>query len=115
MRKSDKKIDNQIREVLTTVCEQTLKEFQGFLWVTHSVDFNSFPQSLKIVCVFETNHDGEAFLDAGGEKKVSATIQAMFNQVGIKLKNAAKHIHYDTQENCERTHQGKWAVRLTTL
>ncbi len=34
MRKSDKKIENQIRDVLTDVCEDTLKSYDGFLWVT---------------------------------------------------------------------------------
>ena len=45
MRKSDKKIENQIRDVLTDVCEDTLKGYDGFLWVTHTVNFSSFPQS----------------------------------------------------------------------
>ena len=57
MRKSDKKIENQIREVLTDVCEDTLKSYEGFLWVTHTVNYSSFPQSLKIICVFETSQD----------------------------------------------------------
>lgn len=30
MRKSDKKIENQIRDVLNDVCEDTLKGFDGF-------------------------------------------------------------------------------------
>ncbi len=114
MRKSDKKIDNQICDVLTTVCERTLKEYQGFLWVTHLVDFYSFPQSLRIVCVFETNQAKEAFFEAGYENDVIFTMQAAFDQVGIKLKNVKKHICFDTQEDCERMHQGKWAVRLST-
>lgn len=62
MRKSDKKIENQIREVLTDVCEDTLKSYEGFLWVTHTVNYSSFPQSLKIICVFETSQDRANFL-----------------------------------------------------
>ncbi len=61
MRKSDKKIENQIREVLTDVCEDTLKSYEGFLWVTHTVNYSSFPQSLKIICVFETGQDRANF------------------------------------------------------
>jgi len=112
MRKSDKKIENQIRDVLTDVCEDTLKGYEGFLWVTHTVNFSSFPQSLKIVCVFNTNKDRANFLESNGQQQVSSVVQNAFNQVGIKLKNADKHISYDTQENCDRDHQGKWGSRL---
>ena len=112
MRKSDKKIENQIRDVLTNVCEGTLKGFDGFLWVTHTVNFSSFPQSLKIVCVFDSNQDRTNFLEGSGQQKVAAVVQSAFNQAGIKLKNPDKHISYDTQENCDRDHQGKWNLRL---
>jgi hypothetical protein len=112
MRKSDKKIENQIRDVLTDVCEGTLKGYDGFLWVTHTVNFSSFPQSLKIVCVFDTNQDRTNFLEGSGQQKVGVVVQSAFNQVGIKLKNVDKHISYDTQESCDRDHQGKWNLRL---
>lgn len=112
MRKSDKKIENQIRDVLTDVCENTLKGYDGFLWVTHTVNFSSFPQSLKIVCVFDTNQYRTHFLEGCGQQEVATVIGKAFNQVGIKLKNADKHISYDTQENCDRDHQGKWNLRL---
>jgi len=112
MRKSDKKTENQIRDVLNDVCEDTLKSYDGFLWVTHTVNFSSFPQSLKIVCVFDTNQDRTNFLEGGGQQEVSVTIQKAFSQVGITLKNIDKHVSFDTQENCDRDHQGKWNYRL---
>lgn len=112
MRKSDKKIENQIRDVLTDVCEDTLKGYDGFLWVTHTVNFSSFPQSLKIVCVFDSNQDRTNFLEADGKQQVASVIQSAFNQGGIKLKNIDKHLSFDTQENCDRDHQGKWNLRL---
>ncbi|MBU2895923.1 Fis family transcriptional regulator [Vibrio hepatarius] len=99
MRKSDKKIENQIRDVLTEVCEDTLKGYDGFLWVTHTVKFSSFPQSLEIVCVFETNQDRANFLVGEGPQHVSTTIQKVFNKVGVQLKNVSKQIRYDIQKN----------------
>ncbi|TFH89549.1 Fis family transcriptional regulator [Vibrio ouci] len=107
MRKTDKKIENQIRDVLTEVCEDTLKGYDGFLWVTHTVKYSSFPQSLEIVCVFETNQDRASFLAGAGQRHVSATIQNAFNKVGVQLKNVGKQISYDTQQNRERGHQRK--------
>lgn len=101
MRKSDKKIENQIRDVLTEVCEDTLKSYEGFLWVTHTVKYSSFPQSLKIICVFETDQDRENFLMEEDPLHVSATIQKAFDKVGVQLKNVDKHISYDTKKNRE--------------
>lgn len=98
MRKSDKKVENLIREVLTEVCESTLKDYDGFLWVTHTVKYTSFPQSLAIVCVFETNQRRANFLLGEGRQHVSTTIQKAFNQVGVLLKNADKQISYDIQQ-----------------
>lgn len=97
MRKSDKKIENLIREVLTAVCEDTLKSYDGFLWVTHTVKFSSFPQSLKIICIFETNQDRATFLEGEGQNHVSAVIQKAFNKAGVQLKNVSKQIDYEIQ------------------
>ena len=107
MRKSDKKVDNLIRDVLTEVCEDTLKGYDGFLWVAHTVEFSSFPQSLEIVCVFETNQDRANFLVGEGQQHVSTTIQKTFHKMGVQLKNAGKQISYDTQQNRERGNQRK--------
>ncbi|WP_112479071.1 Fis family transcriptional regulator [Vibrio variabilis] len=97
MRKSDKKIDKLIREVLTEVCEETLKSYEGFLWVTHTVKFPSFPQSLQIICVFESNQDRANFLMSDGQQHVSSAIQIAFNRVGVQIKNVSRQISYETR------------------
>ncbi|WP_087023156.1 Fis family transcriptional regulator [Thaumasiovibrio subtropicus] len=97
MRKSDKKVENLIRNVLTDVCEDTLKGYDGFLWVTHTVNFSSFPQSLKIICVFETQEDRASFIAKEGQQHVASTIQKAFNKVGVQLKNVSKQISYEIQ------------------
>lgn len=97
MRKSDKKIENLIRDVLTDVCEETLKSYDGFLWVTHTVKHASFPQSLKIICVFETNQDRAHFLMGEGQQHVSTAVQVAFSKVGVQLKNLSKQISYKTK------------------
>ncbi|MFC5080319.1 hypothetical protein VTH8203_03634 [Vibrio thalassae] len=97
MRKSDKKIDKLIREVLTKVCEDTLKGYDGFIWVTHRVEFSSFPQSLKITCVFETKLNRTNFLMGDGQQHVITTLLNEFNRVGVHLKNVSKQITYETR------------------
>lgn len=55
MRKTDRKTENLIIRALTEACEIALERFDGFRWLTHFVDYQRFPASLTIVCVFDTN------------------------------------------------------------
>ena len=112
MRKSDKKMDNQLRLVLTDVCETALKKINGFQWLTHLVDYSRFPQSLNIVCVFDTNENLATFMSNGEENVLTTLIQRKLSDVGVNIKAVSAHITYDTEENCESEHLGKWADRL---
>lgn len=112
MRKSDKKIENQLRITLTEVCETALKDFVGFEWLTHLVDHNNFPNSLKVVCVFDTNDNLSRFIESDSNQKLSSLIQKKFFEKSIVLKNINNHIAYDTEENCKNTSNGNWADRL---
>jgi len=112
MRKSDKKIDNQLRLVLTEVCEASLKDIQGFKWLTHVVNYDNFPQSLKVTCVFDTNKNLDHYLQSAFKQKLALYIQAEFNGMKIKIKNINNHVSYDTEEDCDKQHNGNWASRL---
>ncbi|KZN14713.1 hypothetical protein [Marinomonas sp. TW1] len=112
MRKSDKKLDNQIRIALTDVCESALKSLNGFEWLTHSVNYDRFPESLKVVCVFDTNEHLEAFKTSPLCGQLEQQIHAEFNALGLKVRNVQRHVSYDTEENCVQSHDGNWAKRL---
>ncbi|WP_371185500.1 Fis family transcriptional regulator [Thalassotalea maritima] len=112
MRKSDKKIDNQLRQVLTDVCEMSLKDIHGFQWLTHTVNFSNFPSSLRIVCVFDTNENRQRYLSSEHKQRLQSRIKGEFDALGIALKHIAKHIVYDSEENCAEQHNGNWAKRL---
>ena len=112
MRKSDKKIDNQLRIILTRVCETALEDIEGFKWLTHLVNYSNFPQSLKVVCVFDKNEDLENYLQSDFNNKLLSLVQSELKSLNIKLKNITEHIEYDTEENCNNQHSGNWASRL---
>lgn len=114
MRKTDKKIDNQLRLVLTDACEAALKEIDGFQWLTHRVNYSNFPKSLKIICVFETNEQLANFTSnsKSSKKLFTALIQTKLNETAVNFKNVTEHILYDTEENCATDHHGNWADRL---
>jgi len=113
MRKIDKKIDKQICEVLTEVCEVALTKNSGFQWLTHLVNYSSFPRSLKVICIFDTNENLENFKTNNGHLEFNATIQKALAGIGISINNA--QISYDTEENCDKANGGKWAARFANI
>lgn len=113
MRKTDKKIDNQLRLVLTDVCEMALKEIDGFLWLSHLVNYSHFPKNLKVVCIFDTNESLAIFMSQDRRKDLESLIQINLADLAVNLKKVRDHISYDTEENCEREHNGNWAARLS--
>jgi hypothetical protein len=118
MRKSDKKIDNKIRSILTELCDDYYETVLGFKWLTHVVDYSSFPSSLKVICVFETRSDVEQFLmlecDASVTDKVTLSVlNKHLNAIGVKVKKLDELIRYDDEESCLNEHDGNWASRLS--
>jgi len=112
MRKSDKKLDNQLRSVLTDVCESALKNIEGFQWLTHTVNYDNFPKSLKIICVFETNKHIDQYLLSDNNNELQLLVKAQLDKLGIKLKSVVHHVLFDSEENCEKQSNGNWAKRL---
>ena len=113
MRKTDKKIDNQLRLVLTDVCEVALKDIDGFQWLTHLVNYANFPSSLKVVCVFDTNENLARCLSGASPADLSALIQAQLLVANVKVIDIADHIYYDTEQDCASQHNGQWKDRLS--
>jgi hypothetical protein len=112
MKKQDKKTDNQIRKALHQVCESALKRVEGFTWLTHLVNYNAFPQSLVVVCVF----DSDAMLaQAISEKKdiyLRDAIAQSLAAINIKLKDSNRNIRFDTEEACAHEDNGQWSKRF---
>jgi hypothetical protein len=115
MKKSDKKIEKALREALTQVCETALGSVSGFVWLTHLANFNSFPSSLKIVCVFECDADLANARESKQDEYLCGLIADELNKVNLAIKSLREIIQFDTEEACERSHNGKWNDRLHRL
>ena len=117
MKKSDKKIENAIRDALTRVCEAALESVDGFVWLTHLVNYNAFPNSLKIVCIFETDDALSSAIHAKQDNYLCQLIHQELSDVGIaiKLSQLRQQVSFDSEEACERSHNGKWHERLAKL
>lgn len=115
MKKSDKKIDNALREALTNVCETALGSVEGFVWLTHVVNYNAFPNSLKIVCVFETDLSLSKAIEAKQDEYFYTLIHHELSAAKITLNKLHQQVSLDSEEACERSHAGKWNERLAKL
>jgi len=112
MKKTDKKIEKNLITALTRVCDSALDRVEGFQWLTHTVSFNKFPESLSVICVFNS-------IESLDKAKSSAGIEALHDLIGSELKAAnisisdiTQHVRFDTEEECAAEHDGKWNVRL---
>lgn len=85
MRKSDKKREKQLIDCLNTVCEQALDiPLPGFAWLTHLVDYQRFPASLRVYCIVEPGHpDSEQWL--------THSVRSALMAAGIPINAAQVH------------------------
>lgn len=108
MRKTDKKTDNALIDVLTEVCEIAKEKYDGFVWLTHFVNYRDFPGSLTVVCVFDTNAQlAKVDMDA-----LRFLIKEKLASMDINIKDIGQHVRFDTEENCRNENNGQWQERF---
>lgn len=109
MRKTDKKLENAIRVVLTEACEIARGHYPGFEWLTHFADYDKFPDSLSIVCIYDTN----ANLANTDRNSVRALIKGKLSSIDISIRHAQRHVSFDTEESCQIHNGGRWHERIS--
>ncbi|TVP61296.1 MAG: hypothetical protein EA349_00435 [Halomonadaceae bacterium] len=70
-----KAMEQRLVKALTAACETAKPKLPGFQWLTHEVDYRAFPQSLRVIWMF----DGPASLAAArqqGLDKLMAVLTA---------------------------------------
>ena len=112
MKKTDKKYEKAIREALTEACDIALDEVAGFQWLTHQVNYSRFPDSLSVVCIFDTNSELASALLAKQDDFLRSLIREKLSAVGISIKDMVRQVSFDTEEACALEHGGKWQQRL---
>ena len=112
MKKTDKKNEKAICAALTEVCGIALDEVAGFQWLTHLVNYSRFPDSLVVVCIFDTNKDLSNALLAKHDDFLRSVIREKLSAVGIAIQDTTQQVSFDSEEACELEHDGKWQQRL---
>jgi len=112
MKKTDKKIEKGLISALTHVCDSALETVEGFKWLTHDVNYSKFPDSLSIICVFESIEELNKAQSFDSVETLYRLISHELKTVDIQLRDVRKHVRFDTEEECRAEHGGKWNTRL---
>tara|TARA_R110001592_G_scaffold205260_3_gene455767 strand:+ start:5010 stop:5303 length:294 start_codon:yes stop_codon:yes gene_type:complete len=94
MKKTDKKIDNKIRIVLTEVCEFALDSIAGYQWISHTVNYDVFPASLRITCAFVSQHAIDDLKRSQQDLALKKEITKKLGTVGIKVSDVNKQVNF---------------------
>ena len=113
MKKAIKKLDKKVIEALTQVCEEAKTKFEGFTWLTHQANYQDFPASLMVTCVFDEDKDVERVLATTEFPTLVELVNVNLNQQGIKLQKPEKHIRLDSEQACQLHNNGDWRKRIS--
>lgn len=98
MKKTHKKIDNQLRHALTNACEEIKDSFEEFAWLTHQVNFEQFPQSLRVNCFFSNS---SSLLDATNSETcaiIGQIIKVHLSKIAITKFDDSKQITFNSED-----------------
>jgi len=112
MKKTDKKLDKQICKALTNACEMAKTEVPGFQWLTHLVNYNQFPDSLSVICVFDTQFELDQARQQNKDQLIVNLIRSELEQINIRFNDINRHVSFDTEEVGEIGHTGNRRSRL---
>ena len=106
------RVERELVVCLTEACETAKAEIVGFTWLTHRLDPDNFPASLRITWVFQREADKAAALAGEAKARMLALTCQALDEVGIRLDHPAWHVRFDSEEACSRSHNGDWNKRL---
>ncbi|CAH0280390.1 hypothetical protein [Pseudomonas mediterranea] len=105
------RIERRLITTLTEACETAKGEIQGFTWLTHTADLNALAKTLKVTWVFETLADRQlAQIDA--KARILELTAVALKEAGIELSLSERNVRLDSEEECQRSHDGDWQKRL---
>jgi hypothetical protein len=106
------RIERRLVTTLTDACETAKAEIPGFEWLTHTVDYAAFPQSLRVIWGFDTCANKDQVLASGADRRMRELTAAALREAEVALVQVDRCVRFDSQEECQRQHGGDWRVRL---
>ena len=112
-KREQSRIERTLTATLTDACEAAKAEIVGFQWLTHDVDYQRFPASLRVIWVFASQAEQDAAIAKGQERLMQELTAAALQAAEIALDNPTAHVYADNEQQCLRIDGGNWQQRLT--
>jgi hypothetical protein len=106
------RLERELVAYLTEACETAKAEIVGFSWLTHRLDPEDFPGSLRVTWVFEQEAEKTAAVAGQAKARMLALTSQALEQAGVQLDHPAWHVRFDSEEACAHGQGGDWAKRL---
>ena len=97
MKKTDKKREKVIIQGLTRVCEIAKNEVDGFKWLTHTVDYDDFPNSLMVHCIFTSDESIKEVINSGQDEAIFKLICDELVLIDINFKGISNRVTFDAK------------------
>ncbi len=97
MKKTDKKREKSIVQGLTQVCEIAKNEVSGFEWLTHTINYNDFPNSLMVHCIFTSDESIRQVIDSGQDEAIFKLICDELVLIDTNFKGISNRVTFDTK------------------
>lgn len=114
-KKASRQMERRLTQALTGACETAKPLLPGFAWLTHLVDYRRFPDSLRIVWVFESQDALVRALEGEGRRRMRELTEAALFEIGVEVGDTDAHLAADSEEACRRMNGGDWARRLAAM
>ncbi|MBO0495388.1 hypothetical protein [Pseudomonas sp. Marseille-Q1929] len=107
------RIERDLVAALTDACETAKAQIPGFDWLTHTVNYADFPQSLVITWVFDTRASKDHALATGLDAHIRDLTAIALHAADIPPVPLKRCVQLDSEEACHAQHGGNWRLRLT--
>ncbi|XVJ47270.1 hypothetical protein ACDZ94_22580 [Pseudomonas sp. UBT] len=111
-KRDNARIERRLVATLTEACEIAKAEIPGFDWLTHTVDYAIFPQSLRVIWVFDTRANLDHALATGAEQRMRELTAAALHDAEVAPVPMERCVRFDSEEACSAQHGGDWRRRL---
>jgi hypothetical protein len=94
MKKSHTKINNQLITYLNKLCDFAQENMDGFLWLSHVIDYDSPKKGWKVICVFDTQEQAEMALQKGWKTLVLERVAKNVQSINSFFTKTELHIEF---------------------
>lgn len=106
------RLERRLVKALTDACETAKAQIPGFGWLTHTVDYAAFPQSLRVTWVFDTRASQDHALATGADQRMRELTAAALQDAEVAPVNIDRCVRFDSEQACDAQHGGDWRRRL---